>query len=143
MFPSQLPPNGSYHTLLHTQIYDYFLSIGMFKCGQSLLESDGNLRHKVMSGPCQHTATMPPPSSLSLLDSGSGTSYSWPGTRESSAAPENMSRPYEEPALLYQWFCTFWDMFESCQNAITGSAEGPMQDFARLPLNIPDDCFQP
>lgn len=142
-FPSQLPLNGDYHTLLHTQIYEYFLSMGMFNCGQSLLEADGNLRHKVMSGPRQHTATMPLLSSPYLPDSGLGTLYSSTGLGACSAALENISRPCEEPAVLYQWFCTFWDTFESSQNGITGRAEGQMQDCSILPLNIPDDCFQP
>lgn len=141
MFPGQLPHTGDYHTLLHTQIYDYFLSMGMFSCAQSLLESDSNLRHKVMPGQRQHAATMPPPCSQSLLDSGLGTSYSSPGLGACSVAPENMLRPHEEPALLYEWFCTFWGMFESYQDAITGSSEGQMQDFATLPLNISNDCF--
>jgi hypothetical protein len=144
MLPGQLPPNGhDYHTLLHLQIYDYFLSMGMFNCGQSLLEFDGNLRHKVMSGPRQHTATMPPPSSPSLRDSGLGTSYPSLGLGSCFTGPENMSRPYEEPALLYQWFCTFWDTFESCNDGITGNAEVQVQECATLPLNISDRCFQP
>lgn len=143
LFPGQLPPNGGYHTLLHTQIYDYFLSMGMFNCAQSLLESDSNLRHKVMPGQRQHAATMPPPCSPSIPDSGLGTSYSSPGLGAGSEAPENMLRPCEEPALLYEWFCTFWGMFETCQDAITGSSEGQMQDYTTLPLNISNDCFQP
>ncbi|RKK15625.1 hypothetical protein BFJ66_g17995 [Fusarium oxysporum f. sp. cepae] len=138
-FPDQLPPNGDYHTLLHTQIYDYFLSVGMFSCGQALLNSDCNLRHEVMDYAGQQSTTELDDVTPSLLDSGFGSSHSSPSERPYLAVPEDRSRPQTEPALLYQWFCTFWDTFNSTQN---GAAGIPMQNCLNFPPNLSQDPFE-
>ncbi|RKK19239.1 hypothetical protein BFJ67_g17517 [Fusarium oxysporum f. sp. cepae] len=138
-FPDQLPPNGDYHTLLHTQIYDYFLSVGMFSCGQALLNSDCNLRHEVMDYAGQQSTTGLHDATPSLLDSGFGSPHSSPSEQPYLVVPEDRSRPQTESALLYQWFCTFWDTFSSTQN---GAAGIPMQNCLNFPPNLSQDPFE-
>ncbi|KAH7205397.1 uncharacterized protein BKA55DRAFT_721444 [Fusarium redolens] len=138
-FPDQLPPNGDYHTLLRTQIYDYFLSVGMLSCGQALLNSDCNLRHEVMDYAGQQSTAELHDAIPSLLDSDFGSSHSSRSERPYLAVPEDRSRSQTEPALLYQWFCTFWDTFNSTQN---GTARIPMQNCLNFPPNLSQDPFE-
>ncbi|KAI8402067.1 hypothetical protein FOFC_17372 [Fusarium oxysporum] len=99
-FPDQLPPNGDYHTLLRTQIYDYFLSVGMLSCGQALLNSDCNLRHEVMDYAGQQSTAELHDVIPSLLDSDFGSSHSSRSEQPYLAVPEDRSRSQTEPALL-------------------------------------------
>ncbi|KAF5647937.1 SOM1 [Fusarium sp. NRRL 52700] len=125
VFPDQPSSNMDYHALLHTQIYDYFLSSGMYSCGQALLNSDYNLRHQVMQAAAQRCTTEPRIATPSVLDSGFGSSYSSPHEEPYPAKPDDLSRAETEPALLYQWFCAFWDTLNSTQAQATGI---PVQD---------------
>src|SRR6478735_10384173 len=90
-FPDQLPSNMDYHALLRTQIYDYFLSAGMYSCGQALLNSDYNLRHQVMHAAAQPCTTEPRNATPSLLNSGLGSSHSSPCEEPYLTDPEDLS----------------------------------------------------
>ncbi|KAF5602020.1 SOM1 [Fusarium pseudocircinatum] len=140
-FPDQLPSNMDYHALLHTQIYDYFLSAGMYSCGQALLNSDYNLRHQVMHAAAQKCTTEPRIATPSLLDSGFGSSYSSPCEEPYPTEQEDLSRAQTEPAFLYQWFSTFWDTLNSSQVQATGV---PVQDCLSYPpdLSVPTHPFE-
>ncbi|KAF5671120.1 transcriptional activator somA [Fusarium denticulatum] len=131
-FPDQMPSNTDYHALLHTQIYDYFLSAGMYSCGQALLNSDYNLRHQVMHTAAQRCTTEPRIPTPSLLDSGFGSSYSSPCEEPYPTEHEHLSRAEAEPALL-QWFCTFWDTLNSTQAQATGV---PVRDSLSYPPDL-------
>ncbi|KAF4437612.1 SOM1 [Fusarium acutatum] len=128
-----------YHALLHTQIYDYFLSSGMYSCGQALLNSDYNLRHQVMHAAAQRCTTEPRNATPSLLDSGFGSSYSSPCEEPYLTDPEDPLRVETEPALLYQWFCTFWDALNSTQAQATCI---PVQDCLSYPPNLPKHTLE-
>ncbi|CVK98227.1 uncharacterized protein FMAN_12276 [Fusarium mangiferae] len=134
-FPGQLPSNMDYHALLHSQIYEYFLSAGMYSCGQALLNSDYNLRHQVMHAAAQRCTNEPRNATPSLLDSGFGSSYSSPYEEQCPTEPVDLSKSETEPAL-YQWFCTFWDALNSTQAQATSI---PVQDSC---LSYPPDLPQ-
>ncbi|EWG52375.1 hypothetical protein FVEG_11143 [Fusarium verticillioides 7600] len=133
-FPDQLSSNMDYHALLHTQIYDYFLSAGMYSCGQALLNSDYNLRHRAMHAAAQRCTTEPRIATPSLLYSGFGSSYSSPREEPYPTEQEHLSRAQTEPALLYQWFCTFWDTLNSTQAQSTGVT---VQHWSSYPPDLP------
>ncbi|KAM5374781.1 hypothetical protein ACJZ2D_006275 [Fusarium nematophilum] len=106
----------------------------MFDCAQVLLDSASDIQqdasrlhvtrelHETPSSPCLRR----------------GTPCSSPRKGSYSSAHHKPLEPQSEPALLYHWFCIFWDTFCS-SNTDTGRL--PTQDCFDIEQMLPLDAF--
>ncbi|KAF5002850.1 hypothetical protein FDECE_10512 [Fusarium decemcellulare] len=121
------PAVGSYHALLQTQIYDYFIYYGLSDCAQALLSSDCIMQHKGVNSASPHYADGPYDTTPSLPDSSFHSSL---GGGAVIGNHDGLEAHQGQPPILYQWFTTFWDAFNPYQ---MDAGVLPSQDGFNLP----------
>lgn len=106
--PRQAPPDSS-RTLLNTYIYEYFMRHNLYECARAILNADPQI--KVKEGGSGN-------------DNGLGANLDGDNMDTDSKEGQDQKRPPDLPApnvptpvpdscFLYEWFCLFWDMFNS------------------------------
>lgn len=111
--PNQMQLNDSSRTLLNTYIYEYFIRYNMFTCARAVYEADPQI--KVMKdSPGKHRDE-----NGNLLGNGLGDSMDTDvkdgldQKRPDDLPAPNVPTPVADNCFLYEWFCLFWDMFNS------------------------------
>lgn len=106
--------NDSGRTLLNTYIYEYFVRSGMFDCARAVYQEDPNINVKKDS-----------PGKLrdengNIIGNGLGddamdtdTKDGLDQKRPDDLPAPNVPTPVPDSCFLYEWFCLFWDMFNS------------------------------
>lgn len=112
--PRQMPLADSGRTLLNTYIYEYFVRYGMFDCARAVYQEDPNINVKKDS-PGKHRDE-----NGNLV--GNGLNNDSMDTdakdgidrkRPDDLPAPNVPTPVPDSCFLYEWFCLFWDMFNS------------------------------
>ncbi|KAK4151280.1 hypothetical protein C8A00DRAFT_17293 [Chaetomidium leptoderma] len=111
--PHQMQLNESSRTLLNTYIYEYFIRYGMFSAARAVYEADPQI--KVMKdSPGKHRDE-----NGNILGNGLGdamdtdTKDGLDQKRPDDLPAPNVPTPVPDSCFLYEWFCLFWDMFNS------------------------------
>lgn len=112
--PRQMQQPDSSRTLLNTYIYEYFVHNRMFNCARAVYQEDPNINVKKDS-----------PGKLrdengNIAGNGLGDDAMDTDTKDGAEqkrpddlpAP-NVPTPVSDSPFLYDWFCLFWDMFNS------------------------------
>lgn len=106
--------NDSSRTLLNTYIYEYFVRCGMFDCARAVYREDPHINVKKDS-----------PGKLrdengNIIGNGLGddpmdtdTKDGLDQKRPDDLPAPNVPTPVPDSCFLYEWFCLFWDMFNS------------------------------
>jgi len=106
--PGQPLFNDSQRTLLNTYIYEYFIKYKMFECARSLYQHDPamNVKKEDENG--------------NPLGNGLGEDPMDTDSKDlmDQKRPDDLPAPNLPPSMgggcfLYEWFCLFWDMFNS------------------------------
>lgn len=112
--PRQMQLNDSSRTLLNTYIYEYFVRYGMFDCARAMYQEDPNINVKKDS-----------PGKLrdengNIIGNGAGddpmdtdTKDGLDQKRPDDLPAPNVPTPVSDSCFLFDWFCLFWDMFNS------------------------------
>ncbi|KAK4098368.1 hypothetical protein N658DRAFT_432105 [Parathielavia hyrcaniae] len=111
--PGQIQMNDSSRTLLNTYIYEYFIRYNMFAAARGVLEADPQIRvMKESPGKMRDE-------NGNLLGNGLGDSMDTDSKdgldhkRPDDLPAPNVPTPLPDSCFLYEWFCLFWDMFNS------------------------------
>ncbi|KAK3291477.1 uncharacterized protein B0H64DRAFT_420296 [Chaetomium fimeti] len=111
--PSQMQLNDSSRTLLNTYIYEYFIRYNMFGAARAVYEADPHI--KVMKdSPGKHRDE-----NGNVLGNGLGDAMDTDvkdgvdQKRPDDLPAPNVPTPVPDSCFLYEWFCLFWDMFNS------------------------------
>lgn len=112
--PRQMQVNDSSRTLLNTYIYEYFVRSGMYDCARAIYQEDPHINVKKDS-----------PGKLrdengNLIGNGLGddpmdtdTKDGLDQKRPDDLPAPNVPTPVPDSCFLYEWFCLFWDVFNS------------------------------
>jgi hypothetical protein len=106
-----MPLNDSTRTLLNTYIYEYFIRYGMFNAARAVLEADPHIKvDKEGAGKLRDE-------NGNILGNGLGDAMDT-DSKEDQKRPNdlpapNIPTPVPDSCFLYEWFCLFWDMFNS------------------------------
>jgi len=109
---SQMQLDSS-RTLLNTYIYEYFIRYHMYSCARAVYEADPNIKVSKDS-PGKHRDE-----NGNLLGNGLGDSMDADSKdgldqkRPDDLPAPNVPTPVADNCFLYEWFCLFWDMFNS------------------------------
>ncbi|EAQ84388.1 hypothetical protein CHGG_08402 [Chaetomium globosum CBS 148.51] len=111
--PSQMQLNDSSRTLLNTYIYEYFIRYNMFGAARAVYEADPQI--KVMKdSPGKHRDE-----NGNMLGNGLGDAMDTDvkdavdQKRPDDLPAPNVPTPATDSCFLHEWFCLFWDMFNS------------------------------
>lgn len=108
--PRQPSLNDSQRTLLNTYIYEYFIRYGMYDCARGILTSDPEINVKREDRRDENG---------NPLGNGLGDDAMDTDSKDHvEKKPEDLPAPNVPPSMagscfLYEWFCLFWDMFNS------------------------------
>lgn len=106
--PRQAQPDSS-RTLLNTYIYEYFMRYGLYDCARAVLQADPNIRVKDGTGNGDGGLAGDLGGDSMETDSKDGVDQKRPADLP---AP-NVPTPVPDSCFLHEWFCLFWDMFNS------------------------------
>lgn len=110
--PNQIQLNDG-RTLLNTYIYDYFIRNNMFDCARAVYGADPHIK-VIKDSPGKHRDE-----NGNLLGNGVGdamdtdTKDAMDQKRPDDLPAPNLPTPVPDSCFLYDWFCLFWDMFNS------------------------------
>jgi hypothetical protein len=110
--PGQMQMNDSSRTLLNTYIYEYFIRYNMFNAARGVLEADPQIKVlKDSPGKMRDE-------NGNLLGNGLGDAMDTDAKDGDQKRPDdlpapNVPTPLPDSCFLYEWFCLFWDMFNS------------------------------
>ncbi|KAK3305146.1 uncharacterized protein B0T15DRAFT_493326 [Chaetomium strumarium] len=110
--PNQIQLNDSGRTtLLNTYIYDYFIRNHMFDCARAVFSADPHIK-VIKDSPGKHRDE-----NGNLLGNGDAmdtdTKDGLDQKRPDDLPAPNLPVPTPDSCFLYDWFCLFWDMFNS------------------------------
>lgn len=111
--PSQMPHSDSSRTLLNTYIYEYFIRSHMFNAARAVYEADPQIKVMKESPGKQRDENG------NVLGNGLGDAMDTDGKdgldqkRPDDLPAPNVPTPVPDSCFLYEWFCLFWDMFNS------------------------------
>ncbi|KAK4142710.1 uncharacterized protein C8A04DRAFT_13039 [Dichotomopilus funicola] len=111
--PGQMQLNDSSRTLLNTYIYEYFIRYNMFGAARAVYEADPHIKVMKDSPGKQRDE------SGNLMGNGLGDSMDTDSKdaldqkRPDDLPAPNVPTPVPDSCFLYEWFCLFWDMFNS------------------------------
>jgi len=117
--PRQNPPPHAHtleagRTLLNTYIYEYFIRYGMFDCARAVYQEDPHINVKKDSPGKMRDENG------NIIGNGMGDdpmdTDSKDGIdpkRPSDLPAPNVPTPVPDSCFLLEWFCLFWDMFNS------------------------------
>ncbi|KAK4244851.1 hypothetical protein C7999DRAFT_16917 [Corynascus novoguineensis] len=111
--PSQMQHSDSSRTLLNTYIYEYFIRSNMFNAARAVYEADPQIKVMKESPGKQRDENG------NVLGNGLGDAMDTDGKdgldqkRPDDLPAPNVPTPVPDSCFLYEWFCLFWDMFNS------------------------------
>ncbi|KAL2162554.1 hypothetical protein VTH06DRAFT_7468 [Thermothelomyces fergusii] len=112
--PSQMQHGDSSRTLLNTYIYEYFIRSNMFHAARAVYEADPNIKVLKESPGKQRDENG------NVLGNGLGgdgmdtdSKDGLDQKRPDDLPAPNVPTPVPDSCFLYEWFCLFWDMFNS------------------------------
>jgi hypothetical protein len=111
--PSQMQLNDQGRILLNTYIYDYFIRYNMFGAARAVYEADPQIK-VTKDSPGKHRDE-----NGNLLGNGLGDAMDTDGKdgldqkRPDDLPAPNVPTNVHDSCFLYEWFCLFWDMFNS------------------------------
>ncbi|SPQ26387.1 02e01e7b-0d29-4d77-9ef7-e80e921d13d0 [Thermothielavioides terrestris] len=109
--PNQIQVND--RTLLNTYIYDYFIRNNMFDCARAVYGADPHIK-VIKDSPGKHRDE-----NGNVLGNGVGDATDADNKdaldqkRPDDLPAPNLPTPVPDSCFLYDWFCLFWDMFNS------------------------------
>ncbi|KAK4040166.1 hypothetical protein C8A01DRAFT_15927 [Parachaetomium inaequale] len=111
--PNQMQLNDQSRILLNTYIYDYFIRYNMFGAARAVYEADPQIK-VTKDSPGKHRDE-----NGNLLGNGLGDAMDTDGKdgldqkRPDDLPAPNVPTTMHDSCFLYEWFCLFWDMFNS------------------------------
>ncbi|KAL1837448.1 hypothetical protein VTJ49DRAFT_3768 [Mycothermus thermophilus] len=103
-----MPLNDSTRTLLNTYIYEYFIRYGMYNAARAVLEADPHIKVDKDAKIGENG---------NLMGNGLGDAMDTDSKddqkRPNDLPAPNVPTPVPDSCFLYEWFCLFWDMFNS------------------------------
>ncbi|KAK3942936.1 transcriptional regulator of filamentous growth FLO8 [Diplogelasinospora grovesii] len=110
--PLNMNMDDASRTLLNTYIYEYFVRYGMFDCARTLLQGDPTIKKKDSPGSRRDEG--------GNLGNGLGddpmdtdSKDGLDRKRPDDLPAPDVPTPLPDSCFLYEWFCLFWDMFNS------------------------------
>ena len=109
-----LQVNDSSRTLLNTYIYEYFIRYGMFDCARAVFQNDPQINVKKDSPGGRRDENMGNGLGDDPMDTDSKENID--RKRPDDLPAPDVPAPVPDSCFLYEWFCLFWDMFNSQKN---------------------------
>ncbi|KAL2017919.1 hypothetical protein VTK56DRAFT_1511 [Thermocarpiscus australiensis] len=113
--PSQMQMlDNSRRTLLNTYIYEYFIRYGMFDCARAVYQHDPHINvRKNSPGKLRDENGNLLGNGLSDTAMDTDAKEGMEQKRPDDLPAPNVPNPVPDSCFLYEWFCLFWDMFDS------------------------------
>ncbi|KAK5659099.1 hypothetical protein OQA88_1189 [Cercophora sp. LCS_1] len=113
----QVQATDQHRSLLHTHIYDYFLRTGMYDCARSLLQNDPGISLSKDGHGRDENGN--PINGLGDDPMDTDSKDNLDQKRPDDLPVPNIPGGLAGTAFLYEWFCLFWDMFNSSKGQHT------------------------
>lgn len=128
--PRQFSQETQSRTLLNTYIYEYFIRHGMYDCARAVYQVDPNINVKKDSpGKLRDENGNLVGNGLNDDSMDTDTKDGIDQKRPDDLPAPNVPTPVRDSCFLYEWFCLFWDMFNS-QKGGKGSS-GPVTQYVQ------------
>jgi hypothetical protein len=104
--------NETNRTLLNTYIYEYFMRYGMYECARSIYQQDPEINVK-KDGDRRDENGNPLGNGIGDDPMDTDSKDIHDQKRPDDLPAPNLPAPMAGSCFLYEWFCLFWDMFNS------------------------------